>query len=129
MKCFIIQILKVPYVSLGMMLAMSWYYFKHVRPRLERKRKRAHRHRMIPKLQKQKEYMERLTDLEDVDCKKSLRMDKQCFKQFCFLLADTGGLKLSKYVTLEEKVATFLVILVHHTKNRVAMFAFRRSGH
>ncbi|KAL8513587.1 hypothetical protein ACS0TY_012891 [Phlomoides rotata] len=39
-----------------------------------------------------------------------------------------GGLGNSKYVTVQEKVAMFLSILAHHTKNRSVTFQFKRSG-
>ena len=46
----------------------------------------------------------------------------------CFIERE-GGLRGSLYVTLEEKVAIFLKILGHHTKQRVVETDFNRSGH
>ncbi|KAL8513636.1 hypothetical protein ACS0TY_012936 [Phlomoides rotata] len=57
-----------------------------------------------------------------------LRMDRVAFVHLCSLLQTAGGLNNSKYVTAQEKVAMFLSILAHHTKNRSVMFQFKRSG-
>ena len=72
--------------------------------------------------------MDRLTIESDVNCKNVLRMNRDTFKSFCFLLKQMGGLTESRFVCVEEKVATFLAVLGHHTKQRVAMFGWRRSG-
>ncbi|KAL8492832.1 hypothetical protein ACS0TY_024144 [Phlomoides rotata] len=44
------------------------------------------------------------------------------------LVDSVGGLKPSRRVTVTEKVAMFLSILAHHTKNRYVKFQFKQSG-
>ncbi|KAL8512797.1 hypothetical protein ACS0TY_019070 [Phlomoides rotata] len=46
----------------------------------------------------------------------------------CGLLRRFGGLKSSRNISVEEKVAMFLSFLAHHTKNRCVKFRFKRSG-
>ncbi|KAL8508221.1 hypothetical protein ACS0TY_018706 [Phlomoides rotata] len=65
----------------------------------------------------------------DDDCKDALRMDRAAFGGLCDLLQTIGGLRNSKYVSVQEKVAIFFSILAHHTKNRSVKFEFKRSGH
>ncbi|KAL8512771.1 hypothetical protein ACS0TY_019050 [Phlomoides rotata] len=65
----------------------------------------------------------------DDDCKDALRMDRAAFGGLCDLLQTIGGLRNSKYVSVQEKVAMFFSILAHHTKNRSIKFQFKRSGH
>ncbi|KAL8535962.1 hypothetical protein ACS0TY_011564 [Phlomoides rotata] len=55
-------------------------------------------------------------------------MDRVTFHKLCDLLQYTGGLCFSRNVTVPEKVAMFLSILVHHNKNRCVKFQFKRSG-
>ncbi|KAL8473269.1 hypothetical protein ACS0TY_030195 [Phlomoides rotata] len=50
------------------------------------------------------------------------------FYRLCHLLQHIGGLKSSKYINVYEKVAMFLSILAHHSKNRCVKFQFKRSG-
>ena len=115
-------------MSIGFCLLMLHYYTTHIRPRYAG-RKRPRRYKLAAKIPLQVAYIKRLTTITDTDCKNVLRMKMEAFKQFCWLLRHQGALVDSKYVMVEEKVAIFLQILGHHVKNRVAMFAFRRSGH
>ncbi|KAL8493331.1 hypothetical protein ACS0TY_024520 [Phlomoides rotata] len=55
-------------------------------------------------------------------------MDRDTFHKLCDMLQSFGGLKSSRRVTVIEKVAMFLSILAHHTKNRCVKFQFKRSG-
>ncbi|KAL8470541.1 hypothetical protein ACS0TY_033184 [Phlomoides rotata] len=55
-------------------------------------------------------------------------MDRAAFHKLCFILQTVCGLKSSRRVGVPEKVAKFLSILAHHTKNRCVKFAFKRSG-
>ncbi|KAL8509143.1 hypothetical protein ACS0TY_016366 [Phlomoides rotata] len=55
-------------------------------------------------------------------------MDRVTFHKLCFMLQTVGGLKSSKRVTVSEKVAMFLSVLTHHTKNICIKFHFKRSG-
>ncbi|KAL8491812.1 hypothetical protein ACS0TY_023425 [Phlomoides rotata] len=70
-----------------------------------------------------------LIDANDDDCKDALRMDRAAFGGLCDLLQTIGGLRNSKYVSVQEKVAMFFSILAHHTKNRSVKYQFKRSGH
>ncbi|KAL8557265.1 hypothetical protein ACS0TY_004633 [Phlomoides rotata] len=49
-------------------------------------------------------------------------------KNMSYLCESVCGLKCSRRVSVSEKVAMFLSILAHHTKNRCVKFAFKRSG-
>ncbi|KAL8478687.1 hypothetical protein ACS0TY_030532 [Phlomoides rotata] len=55
-------------------------------------------------------------------------MDQVAFRRLCYLLKNIGGLRSSRNVTVAEKVAMFLCILAHHTKNRCVKYQFKRSG-
>ncbi|KAL8524693.1 hypothetical protein ACS0TY_014336 [Phlomoides rotata] len=55
-------------------------------------------------------------------------MDRATFHKLCFILQSVCGLKSSRRVCVSKKVAMFLSILSHHTKNRCVKFAFKRSG-
>ncbi|KAL8481366.1 hypothetical protein ACS0TY_027759 [Phlomoides rotata] len=69
-----------------------------------------------------------LVDVNDEDCRDQLRMDRATFHKLCDMLQSFGGLKSSRRVTVIEKVAMFLSVLAHHTKNRCVKFQFKRSG-
>ncbi|KAL8528287.1 hypothetical protein ACS0TY_005914 [Phlomoides rotata] len=69
-----------------------------------------------------------LVQVSDEDCRNKLRMDRSYFYRLCHLLQDVGGLKSSKYINVYEKVAMFLSILAHHSKNRCVKFQFKGSG-
>ncbi|KAL8468016.1 hypothetical protein ACS0TY_031313 [Phlomoides rotata] len=68
-------------------------------------------------------------DVSDDDCKDALKMDRVALARLCSLLQTLGGLRNSKYVSVQEKVVMFLSILAHHTKNRSVKFQFKKSGH
>ncbi|XP_042052727.1 putative nuclease HARBI1 [Salvia splendens] len=55
-------------------------------------------------------------------------MDRNTFGRLCRLLKDRCGLVDKKFVTVEEQVAMFLVVLSHHQKTRVVGFSFTRSS-
>ncbi|KAL8540077.1 hypothetical protein ACS0TY_001604 [Phlomoides rotata] len=55
-------------------------------------------------------------------------MDRASFHKLYHLVRTIGGLKSSRNISVEEKVAMFLTILSHHTKNRCVKFRFKRSG-
>lgn len=74
------------------------------------------------------EHMNRLVRESDVACIDQLRMDRRAFAILCELLRTAGQLKVTGNFIIEEKVAMFLNILAHHTKNRVIKFQYRRSG-
>ncbi|KAL8478025.1 hypothetical protein ACS0TY_030069 [Phlomoides rotata] len=72
--------------------------------------------------------MSDLCEVSGEDCRDQLRMDRAAFHKLCFLLQSVCRLKPSRRVTVHEKVAMFLSILAHHTKNRCVKFAFKHSG-
>ncbi|KAL8470542.1 hypothetical protein ACS0TY_033185 [Phlomoides rotata] len=72
--------------------------------------------------EEQEEYVWMLLD----DCRDQLRMDRAAFHKLCFILQTVCGLKSSRRVGVPEKIAMFLSILAHHTKNRCVKFAFKR---
>ncbi|KAL8471277.1 hypothetical protein ACS0TY_028795 [Phlomoides rotata] len=84
---------------------------------------------LLDKIPRQIRNLHDLVGVSDNDCKDAIRMDRVAFDQLCGLLQTIGGLKNSKYVCVQEKVAMFLIILAHHTKNRTVKFQFKRSGH
>lgn len=57
----------------------------------------------------------------------NLRMNRYTFIVLCDMLRERG-VSNSRYVSIEEKVATFLAILAHHKKNRIIAYDMRRSG-
>ncbi|KAG8372448.1 hypothetical protein BUALT_Bualt12G0067300 [Buddleja alternifolia] len=58
-----------------------------------------------------------------------LRMDRNAFGRLCYLLENVGGLISTKNVQIPEQVAYFLLVLAHHTKNRIVKNGFKRSGY
>ncbi|KAL8462725.1 hypothetical protein ACS0TY_033664 [Phlomoides rotata] len=84
---------------------------------------------LLDKIPRQIRSLHDLVDVSDNDCNDALRMDRVAFARLCDLLQTTGGLRNSKYVCVQEKVAMFLIILAHHTKNKSVKFQFKRSGH
>lgn len=77
--------------------------------------------------QHQIDSLNRLVRGSDKDCHDQLRVNRHTFMTLCQLL-EQGGLKNSRNVTVVEKVAIFLWIISHHTKNRRTTFQFWRSG-
>ncbi|KAL6558434.1 hypothetical protein OROMI_018784 [Orobanche minor] len=73
-------------------------------------------------------YLTRLVSMSDEDCKDNLRMNRAAFTRLCFLLENLGGLRNSRYVTVEEMIALFLRVLSHPEKNRIVKFNFIRSS-
>ncbi|KAL4373676.1 hypothetical protein AHAS_Ahas05G0105600 [Arachis hypogaea] len=55
-------------------------------------------------------------------------MNLNAFANLCELLQVQGGLDEDGHVGIGEQVATFLIILAHHTKNRSVQVRFYRSG-
>ncbi|KAI8564253.1 hypothetical protein RHMOL_Rhmol03G0167500 [Rhododendron molle] len=68
----------------------------------------------------------RLVRGNDTDCHEQLRVNRQTFFRLCCLVRGVG-LTDSRNVCLEERVAIFLWVLSHHTKQRRTKFKFYRS--
>ncbi|KAK2424279.1 hypothetical protein QL285_034655 [Trifolium repens] len=65
------------------------------------------------------------------NCKTSrniVRMSPQTFLKLCDMLEREGGLRATRWSSVEEQVAKTLYILTHNAKNREVNFWFRRSG-
>ncbi|KAL8499382.1 hypothetical protein ACS0TY_022378 [Phlomoides rotata] len=89
---------------------------------------RRRKYTVLDKFLGQMRNMHDLVMVSDDDCKDQLRMDRASFHKLCGLVCTFGGLKSSRNISVEEKVAMFLSILAHHTKNRCVKFRFKRSG-
>nr|XP_025670034.1 uncharacterized protein LOC112769781 [Arachis hypogaea] len=72
--------------------------------------------------------LERIIGEGDRNCIWELRMNTNAFANLCELLQVQGGLCEDGQVSLPEQVATFLIILAHHKKNRNLQVRFCRSG-
>ncbi|KAI8555662.1 hypothetical protein RHMOL_Rhmol05G0191000 [Rhododendron molle] len=68
----------------------------------------------------------RLVRGNDTDCHEQLRVNRQTFFRLCCLVRGVG-LTDSRNVCLEERVAIFVWVLSHHTKQRRTKFKFYRS--
>ncbi|XP_058216755.1 protein ALP1-like [Rhododendron vialii] len=76
--------------------------------------------------QTQVDAVNRLVNGNEVDCHEQLRVNRRTFFRLCCLLRGVG-LGDSGNVCLEERVAIFLWILAHHTKQRRTKLHFWRS--
>ncbi|CAH9133592.1 unnamed protein product, partial [Cuscuta epithymum] len=65
---------------------------------------------------------------DDKECVDNIRMDRRAFYVLCDMVETIGMLRSTKNSTVEEMLASFLYILSHHTKVRVAKREFVRSG-
>ncbi|KAL8509435.1 hypothetical protein ACS0TY_016588 [Phlomoides rotata] len=86
------------------------------------------RYTVLDKIPGQMRNMHDLVMVSDHDCKDQLRMDRASFHKLCGLVRTFGGLKSSRNISVEEKMAMFFSILAHHTKNRCVKYHFNRSG-
>ncbi|KAL8542899.1 hypothetical protein ACS0TY_003688 [Phlomoides rotata] len=84
---------------------------------------------MVDRIPQQLQHLNELTQLSDVECFNNLRMNRDTFNRFCYLLRHSGGLIDGRYVSVGEQVAIFLSVLSHHSKVRVVKFCFKRSSH
>ncbi|KAI8551067.1 hypothetical protein RHMOL_Rhmol06G0156400 [Rhododendron molle] len=71
--------------------------------------------------QHQIDALNRLVHQSDKTCHAQLRVNRHTFMTLCHLLTE-NGLEAFRNVTVVEKVAIFLWILSHHTKNRRTIF-------
>ena len=69
-------------------------------------------------------HMNRLVGVTETDCLVNLRMDRNAFGQLCRLFRQLSGLRDRRLLAIEEQVAIFHGVLVHHKKNRVVGFGF-----
>ncbi|KAL8466355.1 hypothetical protein ACS0TY_035454 [Phlomoides rotata] len=121
--CLVLEVIRRrTFVVFG--FAILWWN-KYVLGRLRSPR----RFSLLDRMPGQIRSLHELVDANDDDCKDALRMDRAAFGGLCDLLQTIGGLRNSKYVSVQEKVAMFFSILAHHTKNRSVKYQFKRSGH
>ncbi|XP_027351313.1 uncharacterized protein LOC113862425 [Abrus precatorius] len=64
----------------------------------------------------------------DRNCIWELQMNLSAFSSLCELLQIQGGLNVNGHVSITEQIATFLMILAHHRKNRSIQVCFYRLG-
>ncbi|KAI8538423.1 hypothetical protein RHMOL_Rhmol09G0102100 [Rhododendron molle] len=76
--------------------------------------------------QSQVNNLNRLVRGNEVDCHEQLRVNRRTFFRLCCLVRGVG-LGDSRFVCLEERVAIFLFVLAHHTKQRRTKYDFYRS--
>ncbi|KAL8524417.1 hypothetical protein ACS0TY_014126 [Phlomoides rotata] len=96
--------------------------------KLRARRKNRNSYSLLDKIPDQIKKMQDLIEVSYEDCRNKLRMDQVAFTRLCHLLKRVGGLKSSRNISIAEKVAMFLSILAHHTKNRCVKLQFKRSG-
>lgn len=82
---------------------------------------------LIDRAPDQRKHMYELVGLSDVTTLDSLRMPRDTFMRLCYLVENIGGLTPTRNVEVAEKVAMFLNILAHHTKNVMIRKAFKSS--
>lgn len=83
-----------------------YFYFKYFRPR------RMKRNRDNTSAMSGHEFTMELLDRNDTQCIELLRMSRDSFVRLCAHFKAKGWLKDSKHVTVEEKMATFLTVMV-----------------
>jgi hypothetical protein len=66
-------------------------------------------------------------DRSDVTCYDKLRLTKRNFHDLCAILWERCGLRDSVYVSVEEKVAMFLLVVGHGLKLRLLRSDYKRS--
>ena len=61
-------------------------------------------------------------DISDIDCINTLRMNRNAFSGWCFLLENIGGLAHTKNISVSE---VFLSVLAYHNNKRVVKYDFK----
>lgn len=74
------------------------------------------------------DYVIELLNGNDRRCFDCFRMKRTTFIRFCEDLKSKTDLKASKYLTVQEKVAIFLLIISHNESNRIAAERVQHSG-
>ena len=75
------------------------------------------------------DYVIELLNGNDSRCFDCFRMKRITFIRFCEDLKSKTNLKSSRYLTVQEKVAIFLLIISHNESNRIAAERFQHSGY
>ncbi|KAL6882103.1 hypothetical protein ACP4OV_011575 [Aristida adscensionis] len=71
--------------------------------------------------------LKEMYDGSEVTCYDELRLTKRNFHDLCTILRERCGLGDSLYVTVEEKVAMFLLVVGHGIKMRLLRGTYKRS--
>ena len=71
--------------------------------------------------------LKEMYDRSDVTCYDKLRLTKRNFHDLCAILRERCGLRDSVYVSVEEKVAMFLLVVGHGLKLRLLRSDYKRS--
>ncbi|XP_012570899.1 protein ANTAGONIST OF LIKE HETEROCHROMATIN PROTEIN 1-like [Cicer arietinum] len=74
-----------------------------------------------------REFVAEVLNGSETSCFDLFRMKKECFLNFCNELRGKNYLSDSRDVLVEEKVATFLFIIGHNVRHRVASNRFQHS--
>ena len=75
------------------------------------------------------DYVLELINGHEDRCYDQFRMDPNVFVLFCEELKSKGNLNSSRYVTVQEQVAIFLLIISHNERIRIVVERFQHSGH
>jgi hypothetical protein len=71
--------------------------------------------------------LKEMYDSTEVACYDQLRLTKRNFHDLCAMLREKCGLRDSVYVSVEEKVAMFLLVVGHGLKMRLLRGTYKRS--
>ncbi|KAG8364435.1 hypothetical protein BUALT_Bualt19G0128500 [Buddleja alternifolia] len=111
------------------LLLSYWVYRRRSRRRFITQHAARARYSMIERIPDQVKCLNSLINMTDETCINQLRMCRNAFFHLCYILEVKGGLTHTKHVKITEQVAMFLVVLSHHTKNRIVKQHFVRSGY
>ncbi|KAL4018331.1 hypothetical protein IC575_021922 [Cucumis melo] len=75
------------------------------------------------------DYVIELLNGNDSSCFDCFRMKRITFIRFCEDLKSKTNLKSSRYLTVQEKVSIFLLIISHNESNHIAVERFQYSSH
>ncbi|CAH9072188.1 unnamed protein product [Cuscuta epithymum] len=110
---------------LAVLVAILEYYATNF---VRRKRKRSQKGNAYERYQIRCLNIRSMIWDDDIECVDSIRMDRRAFYKLCNMVESIGLLRPTRNTPIEEMLASFLYILAHHTKNRVAKREFVRSG-
>jgi hypothetical protein len=74
-----------------------------------------------------RKYLLKMYDRSDVTCYDKLHLTKRNFHDLCAILRERCGLYDSVYVSVEEKVAMFLLVVGHGLKLKLLRSNYKRS--
>ncbi|XP_071913895.1 protein ALP1-like [Coffea arabica] len=104
-------------------LFMMWYQLIFIHLKSRRLQIKSKEEKVTERMQ----HLFNLTRESDAYCISELRMDRRAFGILCEMIRDTGGLKATRNMSIEEIVAMFVYVLAHHKKSRTICGLFWRS--